>query len=308
MATNKLLAANTVRDIDSRVERLLADLGNPQPPLRLELVRELLRLDLRYYSSADTSWLEGTLHKLRIAGKQVLARPTLILDVVKKLDLKALVIPDQKRILIDSGLAAPKQRWSEAHEILHRVIPWHDGAAMGDADLTLSRECHEQIETEANYGAGQLLFLGAAFTRQLLDESIVCFDTVHRLATSLGNSKTTTLWRVVEKLPVPAFGLIGPHPRYPAKSDTSAARYFIRSEAFSRQFPDVTPGVLVDLIAPLCRAGKGPIGAGEVVLRGADLQDHVFGAECFHNGYDALSLGVYRQAVPTLVSFDDVEF
>ena len=46
MAKNILLLPATMVDIDERVDRVLRGLGNPEPPLRLDDVRELLKFDL----------------------------------------------------------------------------------------------------------------------------------------------------------------------------------------------------------------------------------------------------------------------
>ena len=116
---NRFLSERTAADIDARVSKILRDLDDPAPPLRLEIVRELLRLDRAYYSSSNTGVLLETVHRLKVAGKQVINRPWLLWDVVKKLDLKAIWVPDRKRILIDSELSKAKQRWGEAHEIGH---------------------------------------------------------------------------------------------------------------------------------------------------------------------------------------------
>ena len=167
MAKGIILKPGTEDAIDKRIDRILRDLDYPEPPLRLEDVRELLRLDLKHYSSTNVSWLEERIHEFRVAGKQILARPTLMLDVVSKLKIKGLLLPDRKRILIDEDLPAPKQRWTEAHEVTHDVLPWHEGVAIGDKVRTLSIACHRQVETEANYGAGRLLFLGDKFVQQL---------------------------------------------------------------------------------------------------------------------------------------------
>lgn len=48
MARNHVLSEKTAQDIDKRVERVLRGLGHSEPPLRLEDVRELLRLDLNF--------------------------------------------------------------------------------------------------------------------------------------------------------------------------------------------------------------------------------------------------------------------
>ena len=148
------LTERTERDIDRRVSKILKDLGDPDPPLRLEVVRELLRLDLAYYSSSDQGVLSETVHRLSVAGKQVFQRPGLLWEAVKKLDLKALWLPDRKRILIDKELPSKKQRWGEAHEIGHSILPWHEAAIHGDMKQTLSPTCEHQIEAEANFTAG----------------------------------------------------------------------------------------------------------------------------------------------------------
>ena len=77
---NIFLDERTARDIDRVVTKVLRDLEHPEPPLRLELVRELLSLDRAYYSSTDTGVLEETVHRLLIAGKQLIKRPTLLSD------------------------------------------------------------------------------------------------------------------------------------------------------------------------------------------------------------------------------------
>ena len=162
---NVFLRARTARDIDAQVAKVLRDLGQPEPPLQLDTVRELLRLDRHYYSSAEHSVLREVSHRLLVAGKQVLARPTLLFEAIRKFDLKALFVPDRKRILIDASLPDAKQRWSEAHEIGHSVIPWHGDTMLGDSRHTLTPACHVRIENEANYAAGQLLFLQESFVQ-----------------------------------------------------------------------------------------------------------------------------------------------
>ena len=101
MAKNEIIRSRTVADIDRKVERVLKDLGNPEPPLDLDTVRDLLNLDLAYYTASDPGLLQEVVSKMTMAGKQVLARPSRILDAVRKWDLRALYIPDRKRILID---------------------------------------------------------------------------------------------------------------------------------------------------------------------------------------------------------------
>ena len=134
---NLLLDQYATADIDQFVGKVLSDLGNPDPPLKLAEVRELLRLGKAFYSSTHDSAIREVAHKLKVAGQPVLARPTILKDIIGKLGLKALLLPDRRRILIDSEVPGQKQRWSEAHQIGHDVIPWHADTMLGDNKSTL---------------------------------------------------------------------------------------------------------------------------------------------------------------------------
>lgn len=291
---NILLERRTVDDIDEVVAKVLRDLNTPEPPLQLETVRDLLALDRAYYSSTDTDLLQETVHRLRVGTKQVIKRPALLLDVVTKRQLKALWIPDRMRILIDSELPSAKQRWGEAHEIGHSIVPWHDAMMHGDHKRTLSVACEELLEAEANYAAGRLLFLRDAFDARLFS-SPVAFDSVKAISKEFGNTMTSTLWRVIETLQVPAFGLVSEHPKAAsAEPGTPPVRYFLRSPGFVQQFPGVTPASLFKAVKRITWGNRGPIGAGELYLADVTGVDHMFFAEVFFNGYDALTLGTYR--------------
>ena len=76
---------------------------------------------------------------------------------------------------------------------------------MGDTEYSLTPDCHEQVEAEANYGAGRLLFLQALFD-DYVRSSKPCFDLVQGAQKDFGNTLTTSFWRVVETLDVPALG------------------------------------------------------------------------------------------------------
>lgn len=128
-------------DIDKQVEKIIRGLGNPNPPVVLADVRELLRLDLGYYSSKDDGLLRETISRLKVATNQFWYRPSILLDAIKKRDLKALYVPDGKRILLDKELPQLKQRWGEGHEICHSIIPWHASYLHGDQSHTLSMGC-----------------------------------------------------------------------------------------------------------------------------------------------------------------------
>jgi len=290
LQTNKLLNPTTAQAIDQRVEKLLKDLGSPPPPLRLDDVRALLKLDIGYYSSDDDSWLREKIHQMRVAGKQILDRPSSILQVVKNLGLKGVLLAEKRRILLDREIPEPKQRWNEAHEITHDLVPWHDGIAHGDPETTLSPGCHELIEAEANYGAGRLLFLGGTLV-ETVRSSDIDFAAVQSLHKLYGNTMTTTLWRVVEASLDASFGLVSTHPREATSSPEEDIRYFIRSPKFATDFAGVTADAVFGEVQRRCRGRRGPIGDGLFSLTDDRGQAHEFRFQSFFNGHDALTLG-----------------
>lgn len=287
-----ILSERTAFEIDQRIARVLADLDHPEPPLDLDAVRELLKLDRAYYSSGDSGVLKEVLHQLRIGSKQVLVKPTRILTAIKKRSLRALWVPEQKKILVDDSLGL-KKRWAEGHEIAHSVIPHHQLLTLGDPDFTLVPACHEQIEAEANYGSGRLLFLRERFVDELLS-SPVSFERVRKLSKVYGNTVTSTLWRTVESIDAPAVGMVSVHPWSAVAGLQEPVRHFIRNRRFATEFSGVTEQLLLlRLSRVVYRPGAGPIGENQVLLRDANGDDHLFHFACFGNTHDTLSLGLY---------------
>lgn len=291
LRTNHFLDSRTAADIDRPITRLLRELDWPEPPLRLELVRELLDLDRQYYSSSDDSVLRETIHRLRVGTQQVIKRPGLLLDVVRKRKLRALWVPDRRRILIDEELPPAKHRWGEAHEIGHSIIPWHETLAHGDERRTLSLTCEAQIEAEANYAAGRLLFLQDGFVERVRS-SPLSFARVKDLASEYENTITSTLWRAVESMEAPTFGLVSQHPR-PDMVDNGEPliKYWVRSRVFAQLFPRVAPTEAYHRLREFCWGKRGPLGQGDLNLVDIAGGRWVFEVECFYNGYEALTLG-----------------
>jgi hypothetical protein len=258
-----------------------------------------LKLDHGYYSTTDDSLLKETFSRLKIAGQQVLKRPTLLSEAVKALSLKALYLPDQKRILLDKDLPRLKHRWNEAHEIGHSVIPWHEGMMLGDTEHTLTPTCHDIMEAEANYAAGQLLFLADRF-RVEASSSSPTLDLVRALSKAFGNTMTSTLWRMVEQAHGgrPIVALMSGHPHIlRRKADFNPAkptRYCIESPSFRSRFGKLSETELFESISTYCGSQRGgDLGKSEVVLPDQNGETHIFSFETFFNGYEALTLGCW---------------
>jgi IrrE N-terminal-like domain len=293
------------RAIDQRIERILRDLGDPQPPLRLEPVFALLKLDLNYYRADDVGALAEFAHRIRMAGKQLAARPALALDALRKAKLSALWVPDGKRIFIDESVPKPKHRWIQGHEITHGITEWHQTFLFGDNTSTLDQECYEQLEAEANYGAGRLLFLRDRFSGEARDCQLN-FESIKLLKDRYGNTVTSTFWRMVEdRDPSSAvFGLVSQHPHYPEIGegrDGQPWRDFPRSPAFRTRFSRITPAQVFDLIGRHATNRKrGPVIAGTDVMADDNGIIHEVRLEGFCNTYSVMTLGMILKVRPTI--------
>jgi Zn-dependent peptidase ImmA (M78 family) len=294
---NVALDQRSVQDIDDQVAKVLRGLGNPEPPINLDVVRELLKLDRGYYSTSDDGLLRETFSRLKVAGIQVLKRPTILADAVKTMSLKALYLPDQKRILLDRDLPLLKHRWNEAHEIGHDIIPWHEGMMLGDTLETLTPSCHEVMEAEANYAAGQMLFLAGRFVEEARSQA-PSLDFVRELSRTYGNTITSTLWRLAEQAhgDVAMVALVSGHPHLGRrKADFNPAqpcRYCVQSPGFRTMFGAMTEAQLFGVAASYSGSQSGgSLGGAEVLLTDGNGVRHVFAFETFFNRHEALTLG-----------------
>lgn len=52
---NIAIGGHEATDLRQQVEKVVRGLGNPEPPLNADSVRELLKLDRRYFSGDDQS-------------------------------------------------------------------------------------------------------------------------------------------------------------------------------------------------------------------------------------------------------------
>ena len=307
---NLILQPAIRQKIDRRVDKILRDLGNPEPPLRLEDVRELLRLHVGFYQTDNDGFLQRAVHNLVMAGKQTWARPSILLEVVRKRGIKALVVPDQKRILIDETLHKAKHRWAEAHETIHTILDWHEPVLHGDNELTMKQACLDKVEAEANYGAGQLLFLRERFAAEVLD-SIPSVDLVQDLAKSFKNTHASTLWRLVETAgrESPMLGVMHYHPSPRFASDkndpANPCRHFIRSDAFATMFSAITELEVFEQISRYIEPKRGgPVGSDVVILTDDNNDEHEFVFETFKFGSECLTLAAHRRKRAVTVSTD----
>lgn len=292
-----LIEGHEAHDINKQIRRVIKGLGNPEPPLNLDEVLELLNLDRAYYSGTDDSVVREVVSRITVAGKQVIRRPTILFDVIKKAKLSALWLPDKKRILIDESKPKLKHRWSESHEIGHSIIPWHQEYLLGDNESSLNPACHAQIEAEANYATGKLLFLQEQFMEEASDLKLG-FNSVLELKKRYGNTISSTLWRYVEEAhrDLAVVGIVSGHPHKPIDEfdPQNPCRHCVQSPKFRDQFSGISEKQLFRIIGGYCGLrSRGPIGTDAVHLIDDNHERHLFHFESFSNTYDVLTLGYY---------------
>jgi len=295
------------REIQDHVRKVLRDLGNPEPPLSLPDVRKLLHLDLKYYDGSDAGLLAEVSHRVKLLTKKTLPDAVKhVRDVIARSKLLAFWVPESKRVLIDSSVPKPKHRWIEGHEITHSIAPWHRDFLLGDDKETLDPSCRAMLEAEANFGAGQLLFLQDRFANEARDVA-PSIESVKALASRYNNSITSTLWRLVEERDPskPVFGMISVHPNDPnigAHDGASPWRYFIRSGAFRTQFSNVKPAEVYRLVAHHASYRKrGPVLETHDFLTDIAGEAWEFTIEGFSNSHALLTLGCALRKRSTIV-------
>lgn len=285
------------RDIRSQVDRILRDLEYPDPPLKLDEVRKLLSLDLKYYSSSDPGLIAELTHRFTLLAKKSI--PDLgrnLLSALSKSRLCAFWVPESARILIDENVPAPKHRWIEAHEIIHSVTPWHQHFLLGDNLETVDPACRAVIEAEANYGAGRLLSLQDRLTSEARDLTL-SFASIKQLAKRYKNSIVSTFWRIVEERDStqPVFGVISNHPHHLDVGQHDGPdpwRYYIRSPAFRAQFSTVGPEEVYKLIRKYASNRRtGPIFSAQHILTDSNGGLWEFQIESFSTKHALLTFG-----------------
>lgn len=303
---SSLVGRQEANDIKKVIRRLLAEIGAAEPPIDLVIVRRALELDLDYFTQEDVSAFSTFFHRIKVAGKQLVDRPSLALDAIRAANLAALWIPDSKSILIDRGVHRLKHRWMEAHEIAHSLIPWHRETLFGDDQITLNPGCHAIIEAEANFGAKELIFLGDRFGEEARCHELN-WGSIKKLAGVYGNTITTTFWRMVEDVRPDhaSVGLIGAHPHFPEIGKVEgggAFKHYIRSEKFASRFSRQKPEALYRSIASYTRRQKsGPIGEAEIVLLDDNGGRYRFFFSTFSNTLAALTFGTELAPAPAIM-------
>ena len=145
--------------------------------------------------------------------------------------LRGLADLKRKAIFVTPDGGSPRENWARLHEIGHQWLPWqNEQYNFIDDSVSLSTECVELFDVEANAFASELLFQGPNF-RQMAKSYRPEFETIFQLARLHGASIHATARRFAEECDEP-IALIS---YYPSKYsfDESGAPLFMLGRAHS---------------------------------------------------------------------------
>ena len=280
-------------EIERIAASTLRDAGLHEPPLNIEALLDHVQLHRDFYDLANPGFLERAKHKLRIQGHR-------LLDVLHKVRLQAVLLFDENRMCLDQELPKIKHPWASCHETGHRVLPWHTPFFFGDTAQTLDPAYQADLETEANYAAGRLLFLGDRFTEDSRDLSPTV-DNLKFLAKRYAASLTTTLRRYVEQGPDIAMAMLVSTPPWTLQQPTDQPhrwRQFAPSGRFAALFGNISAESLRRILDSHTAYKRG----GKVADFRFDLQDsrgdrHELRAWSFNNQHYLLTLFVEERRI-----------
>jgi hypothetical protein len=137
-------------------ERALRDAGVSAPPTPLEEVARVAGIE----RIADTAELPDEIQAEKPpAWKRILGA----------------VLFKERTVFIDKEGTAQRLgrgRFVQAHETAHVLLPWHEAVFLLDDERRIFYDTHEELETEANWVAAQLLFQGRRYHDHALDDEI----------------------------------------------------------------------------------------------------------------------------------------
>lgn len=121
-------------------------------------------------------------------------------NIIQKLSgtVLGLLSIEKREYFVDRSMPLPRQRFTEAHEIGHDALPWHEAAYWGDDRSTLHPSTKEVLEREANQFAAELLFGAGRFTDQA-DQYAPGLEVALFLAPQYGTSVHAALRQYVEE-------------------------------------------------------------------------------------------------------------
>lgn len=203
----------------------------------------------------------------------------------------------QEEIYVDPSLKPRQRNFITFHEVTHSILPWQHLVYAEDDEAIFRPDCSDIFESEANYGAAELLFQCERFEKEARDFNVTIASALH-LADKYQASRHSSLRRFAERNIHPLLLLVLTKTR--REHEDGLPSYYVassfRSSSFITRFGDgiskqfLEPG---DDLRKIISDGR----SGEIVLpdlRG-DLHDCI--VEVFDNTYKKFAL-IFPKKLP----------
>jgi hypothetical protein len=191
---------------------------------------------------------------------------------------------EERAVFVDRGQSEARQRFTEAHETIHALCPWHRATLMLDDEDTLSGRVRDELEVEANFGAAQLIFQGARFRRDA-SASPPSLGAALALAERYGASRHAALHHYAAEHPeAVALVVLG---RWPGADGALPVWSRVASAAFRARFAALDAGLVgprgaaAELLEEARRAKEPP--SARLPLRDRDGAARRVTAEAYYN-------------------------
>lgn len=223
----QIATPDSAREIIDQAKRLLRAAGVgvqlPTPKSQiLEYARlvELGQIDLAEYEESFLDKAADFFHKA-------------MSKVLGFLDRKS------ETVYIDPGLPDSRKLFVTYHEVTHRILPWQNITYTEDEEATLSVECMNVFEAEANFGAAEILFQCERFEQEARDYEVSVESAIH-LGSRYDASCHAALRRFVERNHRPCVLLVLKQTarQHPGGQSSFYVTYSIPSTPFTMRFGD----------------------------------------------------------------------
>jgi len=156
----QIATPNSAADVTGEIKKLLraADVGSQLPTPKAAILAcarlvESGELDLEEYRSTIVDKSLRIFH--RAIGK-----------VLGFLDRRSHVV------YVDPSILDSRKLFVTYHEVTHKILPWQHIVYTEEEESTLSKACKDIFESEANYGAAEVLFQCERFELQARDHEL----------------------------------------------------------------------------------------------------------------------------------------
>lgn len=211
----------------------------------------------------------------------------------------------KKAIFVKPEDVTTREIWPKLHEVGHQILPWQAEATQYlDDSRSLSFECEEEFEVEANACAAELLFQGEVF-KQFSNSYRPEFNTIFHLADQFGSSIHSTARKFASDSQEPLALIAYFKSKYTFDDDGRPhfmlGRSHSASEKFLSKFPEINVPKTLSPSHPWLKSYfEGQATSDGIKLDTGYGHDQNFLWESWWNGYNLLVLIRKRPALKLL--------